>query len=412
MSSQKVSFTGATGVELAARLDMPLGKPAAYAIFAHCFTCSKDSKAATYVSAALAEQGIATLRFDFTGLGGSGGDFANTNFSSNVSDLVAAADYLRASHGTPEILIGHSLGGAAVLAAAPRIADLRAVATINAPADPAHVLHMMAAARPEIEAAGEAEVLLAGRSFRIKQQFIDDIESHRLADGIAAMRKALLVMHAPLDSTVSIDNASRIFMAAKHPKSFVSLDRADHLLSRKEDAMYAGSVLAAWAARYIANPLSAADRAAPAAGEVIVAEAGTGKFAQIIAAGRHRLHADEPATVGGDDSGPSPYDLLLAALGACTSMTIRMYAAQKQWPLSRVSVTLRHAKVHAQDCADCETKDGKIDRIERNIAVEGDLDATQREKLLEIANKCPVHRTLHSEVWISSRLATEAADPK
>ncbi|MBI1988654.1 MAG: alpha/beta fold hydrolase, partial [Betaproteobacteria bacterium] len=401
MSSQKITFIGANGAELAARLDLPLGGARAYAIFAHCFTCSKDTKAATYLSAALAEQGIATLRFDFTGLGGSGGDFANTNFSSNVADLVAAADYLRANHGTPEILIGHSLGGAAVLAAAPKIADARAVATINAPFDPAHVLHMMAAARPEIELAGEAEVTLGGRPFRIKKQFIEDLEQQRVTEEIKRMKKALLVMHAPLDVIVNIDNAAQIFLAARHPKSFVSLDGADHLLSRREDAMYAGSVLAAWAARYIARPLSGdadAPRAAP--GEVIVAEAGTGKFEQTISAGRHRLRADEPVAAGGADNGPSPYDLLLAGLGACTSMTIRMYAAQKQWPLAGLSVKLTHAKVYAEDCAGCDTKAGKIDRIEREITIEGDLDGAQREKLLEIANKCPVHRTLNSEVWI------------
>jgi putative redox protein len=265
---------------------------------------------------------------------------------------------------------------------------------------------MMAAARPEIELAGEAEVTLGGRPFRIKKQFIEDIEQHRVTEGIKRMKKALLVMHAPLDVIVNIDNAAQIFLAAKHPKSFVSLDGADHLLSRREDAMYAGSVLAAWAARYIVRPLSAAadaPRAAP--GEVIVAEAGTGKYEQTISAGRHRLRADEPVTAGGADNGPSPYDLLLAGLGACTSMTIRMYAAQKQWPLSGLSVKLTHAKVHAEDCADCDTKTGKIDRIEREITIEGDLDAAQREKLLEIANKRPVHRTLHSEVWIPTRLA-------
>ncbi|MBI3042285.1 MAG: alpha/beta fold hydrolase [Betaproteobacteria bacterium] len=406
MPSQRITFAGANGADLAARMDLPLGKARAYAIFAHCFTCSKDTRAANYVSAALAEQGISTLRFDFTGLGGSGGDFANTNFSSNVADLVAAAEYLRANHGAPEILIGHSLGGAAVLAAAPRIADARAVATLNAPFDPAHVLDMIAGTRAEIEATGEAEVTLGGRLFRIKKQFIEDIEQHRLTGEIRRMKKALLVMHAPLDSTVNIDNAAQIFLAARHPKSFVSLDGADHLLSRRDDAVYAGSVLAAWAARYISRPLSdAADLPRAAPGEVVVVEAGTGKFEQTISAGRHRLRADEPVTAGGNDSGPSPYDLLLAGLGACTSMTLRMYAAQKQWPLAGVSVKLSHAKVHAQDCAECDTRTGKIDRIEREITLQGDLGAAQREKLLQIADKCPVHRTLTSEVRIATRLS-------
>jgi putative redox protein len=405
MSSQKVSFTGAQGVELAARLDFPLGEPRAFAIFAHCFTCTKDTKAATYVSAALAEQGIAVLRFDFTGLGGSEGDFANTNFSSNVADLIAAADYLRAKHGAPEILIGHSLGGAAVLAAAPQITDARAVATINAPFDPAHILHTMADARPEIEAAGEAEVVLAGRPFRIKKQFIEDIQSHRLATGLATMKKALLVMHAPLDKTVGIDNASQIFLAAKHPKSFVALDQADHLLSRRDDATYAGSVLAAWAARYISRPLSAAESPAPIAGEVTVAESGTGAYAQTIAAGRHRLRAGEPENVGGDDTGPSPYELLMAALGACTSITLRMYAGRKQLPLTRIQVRLRQTRNYVEDCANCEKQDARMSGMDREITLEGELDAGQRQKLLEIADKCPVHRILEPSIRITSHLA-------
>lgn len=404
MSSQKISFMGAQGVELAARLDFPLGSPRAYAIFAHCFTCSKDTKAAAYVSAALAEQGIAVLRFDFTGLGGSGGDFANTNFSSNVADLIAAADYLRAHHGAPEVLVGHSLGGAAVLAAAPKIADARVVATINAPFDPAHVLQTMTDARPEIETAGEAEVILAGRPFRIKKQFIADIQSHRLATALAGMKKALLVMHAPLDNTVDIDNASQIFLAAKHPKSFIALDRADHLLSNRDDANYAGSVLAAWAARYISRPLSAEITPTAATGEVIVGEASAGKFAQVIAAGRHRLRADEPESAGGNDTGPSPYELLTAALGACTAMTLRLYADRKHLSLNRVSVTLRQGRDYAQDCAGCEALDARIHGIERDIALDGELDPEQREKLLAIADKCPVHRILEPSVRIKSRL--------
>jgi uncharacterized OsmC-like protein/alpha/beta superfamily hydrolase len=407
MSSQKVSFAGAHGVELAARLDLPLGKPRAYAIFAHCFTCSKDTKAAAYVSAALAEQGIAVLRFDFTGLGGSDGDFSNTNFSSNIADLLAAANYVREHHGVPEILIGHSLGGAAVLAAATHIPDARAVAAISAPFEPSHVLGMLGAARPEIEAAGEAEVTLSGRPFRIKKQFIEDLAGQRLAGALVEMRKALLVMHAPLDDTVSVDNASKIFLAAKHPKSFVSLDGADHLLSRKQDAQYAGSVLAAWAARYIANPLSADGPALPAAqaGEVIVASAGSGLFSQVIAAGPHRLRADEPVADGGDDTGPSPYGLLLSSLGACTSMTVSSYAARKKWPLTRVVVRLKHGKIYAKDCADCEASGTKIDHIEREITLEGELDATQRARLMEIANKCPVHKTLEAGVSIATHLA-------
>ncbi|MDH3475838.1 MAG: bifunctional alpha/beta hydrolase/OsmC family protein [Rhodospirillales bacterium] len=404
--SEKVEFTGSQGDKLAARLELPAaGAPRAYALFAHCFTCTKDIFAAQRIAAGLAEAGIAVLRFDFTGLGHSEGEFANTNFSSNVGDLVKAADFLRESYEAPKIVIGHSLGGAAVLAAAPQVPEAVAVATIGAPAEPAHVRHLFQAARPEIEAKGEAEVLLAGRPFRIQKQFLDDIEGHRLAETVGAMRKALLVFHAPRDKTVGIENAGQIFVAAKHPKSFISLDDADHLLSRKSDAIYVATVLAAWATRYLGE--TAGEAAGPRAepGTVVVQETGEGRFTQSIAAGPHLLRADEPPEVGGDDSGPGPYDLVLAGLGACTSMTLRMYAGRKNWPLERVTVILRHDKIHAQDCADCETREGRIDRIERRLQVEGPLDQAQRTKLLEIADKCPVHRTLESEIKIETALA-------
>jgi putative redox protein len=401
-----VRFPGSLGATLAARLDLPPVKPAAFALFAHCFTCSKDSLAASRISAALTGRGIAVLRFDFTGLGGSEGEFANTSFSSNVGDLVAASSWLREQHEAPRLLIGHSLGGAAVLAAAREIPEAAAVATIGAPFEPAHVRRLLAPALPEIEAAGEATVELAGRTFRIKKQFLDDIGSRNGREAIGNLRKALLIFHSPRDTTVSIDNAAQIFMTAKHPKSFVSLDDADHLLTRKEDASYVAAVLAAWASRYIGAPVMESQPIrADEPGVVTVAETREGKFTQAITVGKHRLRADEPASAGGTDTGPSPYDLLLAALGACTAMTIRMYADLKQLPLDKVTVRLRHEKVHAQDCAECETREGKIDRIEREIELAGGLDEAQRARLLEIANKCPVHRTLHSEVWIPTRLA-------
>ncbi len=405
MRSEKIEFPGSRGASLAARLDIPDGELRACALFAHCFTCSKETLAATRISAALAGNGFAVLRFDFTGLGGSGGDFANTDFSSNVADLVAAADYLRREHGAPSLLIGHSLGGAAVLAAAAQVPEVRAVATIGAPADPAHVAHLFAAARTEIEAQGEAEVEIAGRTFRIRKEFLDDIESTRLDRAIGGLRRALLIFHSPVDRIVGIENAERIYRAAKHPKSFVSLDRADHMLGDKADAAWVADVLAAWSQRY----LEAAAETAPAEddgeGRVLVEETGEGRFVQRIRSGRHVLVADEPRSVGGDDRGPGPYDLLLAALGACTSMTLRMYAEHKKLPLQGVSVNLRHDKIHASDCADCETREGKIDVIEREIALEGPLDDAQRGRLLEIADRCPVHRTLHSEVKVRSRLA-------
>ena len=406
-SSEKVTFTGGQGHALAARLDLPSGRPRAYALFAHCFTCSKDIFAAARISGALTEHGIAVLRFDFTGLGSSEGEFANTNFSSNLDDLVAAADFLREAHQAPQILIGHSLGGAAVLAAAGRIPESRAVATVNAPADPSHVMAHFCEARAEIEERGEAEIKLGGRPFRIQKHFLEDIASHRLEDAIGQLKKALLVFHAPFDDVVDVTNAATIFQAARHPKSFISLDDADHLLSAREDAVYVADVIAAWASRYVhiedAGSSAPMLRAQP--GTVVVAETGEGKFAQAVSVGgTHALLADEPVTHGGNDTGPSPYDYLLAGLGACTSMTLRMYAEHKNLPLDKVSVTLSHEKIHAEDCSSCETKTGKIDVIEREIEITGDLDEATRERMLEIADKCPVHRTLHGEVKVSSRL--------
>ncbi len=391
MPSEAIRIAGPGG-GLAARLDTPVGPPQAYALFAHCFSCSKDSKAAVYVSQALAAHGIATLRFDFSGL----------EFGSNLADLVAAADWLRTQRAAPQVLVGHSFGGAAVLAAAAHVPEARAIATIAAPFDPAHVTRLFAAALPEIRAQGEALVDLGAGPVRISRQFLDDLGRQDAAKTIGALRKPLLVFHSPLDTVVDIDNAAQIFVAAKHPKSFVSLDRADHLLTQRADAQYAATVLAAWAARYL-DPVPDEPADAAVAG-VRVIEAGDGRFAQLVRAGRHRLRADEPTALGGDDSGPGPYDLLLASLGACTAMTVRMYAEQKKWPLARISVDLKHDKVHAADCADCETRDGRIDKIERVLTLEGELDDAQRQRLLEIANKCPVHRTLHSEVWIPTQL--------
>lgn len=390
MPTMPLRFPGSHG-EMDARLDSPDGPPRAFALFAHCFTCSKESKAAAFVSQALALQGIATLRFDFSA----------PEFSSNLDDLVAAAQWLRAHQRAPDILIGHSLGGTAVLAAAARIPEARAVATIGAPFHPAHVTHLLTDALPQIAATGEAQVDLGAGPVRVSRPFLDDLAGRDPAQVIGALRKALLVMHAPRDSVVDIENASRIFSAAKHPKSFVSLDDADHLLTRRADAQYAATVLAAWASRYL-DPEPPARQ--PTSTGVRVAESGEGRFTQTVLAGRHRLRADEPMAVGGDDAGPSPYELLLAALGACTSMTVRMYAERKQWPLERVSVQLEHARIHASDCAECETKQAYVDRIERVLTLDGPLDAEQRQRLLEIANKCPVHRTLLGEVQIPTRL--------
>ncbi len=399
MRSERLDFANTKGEKLAALIDLPLGKPAAFALFAHCFTCGKDNLAAKRISERLAMCGIGVLRFDFTGLGMSEGEFANTHFSSNVDDLVAAADHLRKTHGAPAILIGHSLGGAAILAAAHRISDARAVVTIAAPSDPSHVTDLFKEHIDKIREQGEVEVALAGRPFRIKREFLDDVAEQQIDDRVRNLHKALLVFHSPTDDTVSIDNASRIFTTAKHPKSFVSLGGADHLLSKRSDAIYVANVIAAWVERYLEQSAERSNEQIEG-GTVLVRETGNGKFQQEILSGPHRFLADEPVKVGGQDSGPGPYDLLLAGLGACTSMTMRLYAENKKLPLDRVSVRLTHNKIHAEDCLNCETKVGMLDRIDRNITLEGALSAEERKRLMEIADKCPVHRTLKSEIDI------------
>ncbi|MGA8888585.1 MAG: alpha/beta fold hydrolase [Pseudolabrys sp.] len=399
MRTERLQFANAKGEKLAALIDLPLGKPVAFALFAHCFTCGKDNLAAKHISERLAMCGIGVLRFDFTGLGMSEGEFADTHFSSNVDDLVAAGDHLRKTYGAPAILIGHSLGGAAVLAAARRIPDAHAVVTIAAPSDPAHVVGLFKDHVDKIREQGQVEVQLAGRPFRIKREFLDDVAQQRIEDCLANLRKALLVFHSPTDDIVGIENASRIFITAKHPKSFVSLAGADHLLSRKDDTVYVANVIAAWAERYLEQPAERSDEQIEV-GIVLVRETGGGKFQQEVVSGPHRFLADEPVKAGGLDSGPGPYDLLLASLGACTSMTLRLYADNKKLSLDRVSVRLTHNRIHAEDCLNCETKEGMIDRIDRNITLEGELSADERKRLLEIADKCPVHRTLESEIEI------------
>jgi putative redox protein len=400
-------FTGSEGQRLAAALDTPDGEITAYALFAHCFTCGKDVLGAKRIAVALAAKGIAVLRFDFTGLGSSEGDFANSTFSSNVADLVRAANHLRETRQVPTLLIGHSLGGAAILAAASQIPEAKAVVTIAAPSDPAHVTHLFEGHIDDIRKHGEVEVSLAGRPFRIKREFLDDVAEHGLMEHITKLHKALLIMHSPTDDTVGIDNATRIFVAARHPKSFVSLADADHLLSGKRDATYAADVIAAWAERYIEPEIIEPAVEVPVAPRnVVVRETRNSKFQQTVTVGPHRMLADEPVAAGGQDSGPGPYDFVLAGLGACTSMTMRLYADRKALPLERVTVTLKHSKIHAEDCAECETREGMLDEIDRTISMEGALDADQRKRLMEIADKCPVHRTLTSEV----RIVTKAAD--
>jgi len=409
MPAERFDFPNARGQNLAALLDRPAGEPRAYALFAHCFTCGKDIHAAKRIAEGLTALGIAVLRFDFTGLGSSEGEFANTTFSSNIADLVAAANELRRRAAAPAILIGHSLGGTAVLAAAAGVAEARAVVTIAAPCDPAHVTGLFKDRLDEIGAKGEVEATLAGRQFRISRGFVDDLAEHKLLDRMANLRKALLIFHSPTDEVVAVDNASRIFAAAKHPKSFVSLAGADHLLSRRSDAAYVANVIHAWAERYLDMP-QLAPEAPHDPNTVVGRETGRGRFQQAIAVRSHRFLADEPVEVGGLDSGPGPYDLVLAGLGACTAMTLRLYAERKALPLERVTVELSHSRIHAADCEDCETKEGMIDRIERAITLRGALDAEQRRRLLEIADTCPVDRTPTSEIDIRTVERREADD--
>jgi uncharacterized OsmC-like protein/alpha/beta superfamily hydrolase len=409
---ERVSFPGGSGELLAARLDLPAGPPKAFALFAHCFTCSKDLRAVSRISAVLTDLGYGLLRFDFTGLGASEGEFANTNFSSNVDDLLAAAAWLREHHRAPQLLVGHSLGGAAVIRASSSLAEVGAVATIAAPADAGHVAKLFDGALDQIVEAGEVEVDLHGRCFTIKQQFVEDLRGGGVTEAAGALRGALLVMHSPVDNMVGVEHAASIFEAARHPKSFVSLDHADHMLSSVADAEYAASVIGAWAGRYLVDE-SGASKPPRASAQVVVAETTQGAFLNHVVSGRHRFLADEPESVGGFDAGPGPYDFLATALGACTSMTLRMYAERKQWPLAKVTVEVSHDRVHSTDAATDTAegapagpppKSGKIDQFTRVIHLEGDLDDEQRTSLLKIADRCPVHRTLEQASRIVTRL--------
>ncbi len=403
MQFQKVVFPNSKGERLAARLDLPADeKPVAYAIFAHCFTCTKNLKAVVNINRALAGEGIAVLRFDFTGLGESEGEFEKTNFSTNVADLVAASRYLEDFYEAPKLLIGHSLGGAAVLRAVEHIPSCVAIATIAAPAEASHIRNALGGTLDVIEREGIAEVNLAGRTFKITKQFVDDLEQTRMEQSIRTLKRALLVLHSPTDEIVGIENALQIFQKAGYPKGFVSLDGADHLLSRREDSLYAASILAAWSRKHIGIPRPETSEEV-SDNHVIVRTGRVGYHTEILAKGHH-FFADEPIALGGADTGPNPYDYLLAALGACTSITLRMYADRKSWPLDGIMVRLKHEKIHAEDCQECETKTGKLDRIEREIELSGALDGEQRMRLFEIADMCPVHRTLQSKIIIKSKL--------
>jgi putative redox protein len=403
---KNIRFENSRGEQLAGVLHTPdTGHVVACAVFAHCFTCTKNIQAAVHISGALAKQGIAVLRFDFTGLGQSEGDFADTHFSSNVQDLVDAAAYLSSEFEPPAILVGHSLGGTAVLAAAHRLDSVKAVATIGSPADAEHVLHLLDDDIENIEKQGEAQVRLAGRPFHIRRDFVDDVRSQSVREGIRSLRRALLVMHSPVDKLVPVEEAARIYSVALHPKSFISLDKADHLLSNERDSLYAGQVLAAWAARYLDLDHDLPEPARRIEGAVVVQGKPEDIFLSAVNANGHRMLADEPEHYGGTDLGPNPYDFLATALGTCTVMTLNMYARRKQLPLRQVEVVVRHERIHARDCEDCSSESGIVDRLSKRISISGELTPDQRERLLQIADKCPVHKTLHNEINIVSESA-------
>jgi len=405
MARQKFEFNNQQGETLAGLLELPASTQSIqqFAIFAHCFTCGKDVVAASRIAGALAKQGIAVLRFDFTGLGSSDGDFENTNFSSNISDLIAAASALEDRFEAPSLLIGHSLGGAAVLRATAEIDSIEAVVTIAAPATAKHIKHLFCEVEPQIHSSGQAEVKIGIRKFNVKKQLIDDLDQHDDTSHIGALEVPLLIFHSPVDTIVDVSEAARIYQAAKHPKSFISLDHADHLLSNKKDAQYVATTLAAWASRYLDTNEAEDTASKPEAGSVRINELDK-KFLRGLVTDSHELLADEPLSFGGGNLGPGPYDLLLMSLGSCTSMTIRMYANRKKWPLDDIIIDLQHERIHAQDCEDCTQTEGKIDRITRHIEFIGDLSEKQIARLLEIADRCPVHRTLENNPEITTKL--------
>ncbi len=397
-TTEQVEFVGSTGETIAGKLDKPIGPIRAYALYAHCFTCTKEFIGSRSICRELASHGIAVLRFDFTGLGSSGGEFGETNFCSNVQDLIAAAKFMAAELKAPELLIGHSLGGAAVLAASKSIESAKVVISVAAPADAEHVIHNFADHIEEIETNGSASVKFGTRTLTISKQFLEDLRAQNVTKDLDDVRKAFLIMHSPTDDTVGIENAARIYQAARHPKSFISLDKADHLLTKAEDAAYVAATINSWASRYLPRE---EDHTQKWEGHVTVSETGASKFQNWVQAGPHGFMADEPKSYGGTETGPTPYNLLGAALGACTSMTLRNYASRKNLDIGPIKVEVEYTNIHSEDCKECEeTASGRIDQFERRIEIQGDIDEQTKARMLEIADRCPVHRTLEQKAHI------------
>lgn len=404
-TSSTCTFTGDVGHQLSARLERPDGPARGSALFAHCFTCSKDLRAERQLTQALTAQGYAVLSFDFAGLGRSGGDFADSSFSADVADLRAAAGYLAETVVAPSLLVGHSLGGSAVISAAPFLPSVRAVATIGAPADPAHVLHLLDGDLDAVRHNGFAPVTIGGRTFTIGKAFLDDLEQSHPLERIAGFDGATMIMHAPLDAFAGVENAEMIYRAARHPKSFVSLDDADHLLTKDTDAHYAATVIAAWALRYLPGTTPAIPRTGEEGYDRSGATAHNGGgFVTCLETRGFVLTADEPSESGGTDSGPTPYDYLALALASCTAMTMRAYADSKGWQIGELGAQVEHDRIHAEDCQECEHSSGRIDMLHRTLKLPVDLSEDQRVALMRIADRCPVHLTLEGQIEVHTTL--------
>ena len=404
MKTTKLEITNKKGLKLQAYLELPANqKPNNFAIFAHCFSCNSNFKATKNISRSLTNHGFGVLRFDFTGLGKSEGEFADSHFSANVEDLIDVHNYLETHYKAPSLLIGHSLGGAAVIVAASKLKNIKAVATVGAPATVGHVTHLFSHEPEDISEKGAIEVNIGGRPFKINEDFVADFSKTDLPKIIKELRKPILVMHAPFDKIVGIENAHEMYHNAHHPKSFVSLDAADHLLTKSSDSIYVGNMIGAWAKRYFEpeqNNMISSE------GEQLVAHLNIleDNFTTSIQTKKHSFIADEPENVGGDDFGPSPYDFLSAGLAACTVMTLKLYAERKKWDLQEVFVYITYSKKHRDDLDIDADKPTRFDHLQKKLKFIGNLDEKQKQRLKEIAAKCPVHKTLQSKIIIETEI--------